>query len=59
MLLQLCTAEPQIPTRVVRDLQTNREAWRASYEKCAARMCRLVRWYDPKTTCHADPAASP
>ena len=53
-LLQLCAAEPQVPTRKVRDLQTNREAWHESFDKCAARMCRLVQWIVPVTVCPDD-----
>ena len=59
-LLQLCVAEPQIETRKVRDIQTNREAWHTSYDKCAARVCRIVQWYVPTVQCDADtPPATP
>lgn len=55
-LLQLCVAEPQIVTRRVKDIQTNREAWHTSYDKCAARVCRIVQWFTPSTQCDADTA---
>ena len=58
-LLQICEAEDQIPTATIRDLQTNREAWRESFTVCAARMCRLVQWFEPKTDCDALPPANP
>jgi len=56
-VLQLCVAERQVVTRKVRDIQDNRDAWRASFDKCAARMCRLVQWFLPNTRCSDADAA--
>jgi hypothetical protein len=57
VLLQLCVAPTNVVTHTVRNIQDNRELNGIAYDKCAARLCRLVKWFLPTTGCDALPGA--
>jgi hypothetical protein len=54
-LLVLCEAPVHVTSSTVGAIVANAIEAQAAYDRCAARMCRLVEWFKP-VQCDADAA---